>query len=333
MTVALSVVMPVYNEAPHLAATVGALADAVSRAGMTAELIVVDDGSSDGSGTVAAEAVPDWLPLRLLSRSHEGRFRARRAGVERARYADVLLLDARVRLHADALRYVAPRLEHAPVWNGHVVVQSDGNPFGAFGDVLVRLAWSRYFSSPRATSFGLDDFDHYPKGTGCFLAPKVLLLAGIDAFAPRTSDLRFVSDDTQLIRWIAARQRIHLAPEFGCDYQPRTNLSAFLANAMYRGATFLDGHGRRDSRFFPLTVAFFPISAACGVVAVRRSIAVPLLAVVTAFVAAAAASRVRPSTFEAASFAALAPVYAVGHGAGMWRALGLLARDRIAAPA
>jgi hypothetical protein len=31
------------------------------------------------------------------------------------------------------------------------------------------------------------------------------------------------------------------------------------------------------------------------------------------------------SAFETASFAALAPVYAVAHGAGMWRGLALMA--------
>jgi len=35
------------------------------------------------------------------------------------------------------------------------------------------------------------------------------------------------------------------------------------------------------------------------------------------------------SAFETASAVALAPVYAVAHGAGMWRGLALMARRRL----
>jgi hypothetical protein len=242
----------------------------------------------------------------------------------------VLLLDARVRLHPDSLAFLANALSpDLPVWNGHVIPDTDGNPFGAFGDVLVHLAWSTYFDDPRRTSFGLVEFDRFPKGTGCFVAPRALLLEAMDEFTPRVSDWRFVSDDTQLIRWIAARHRIQLSPEFACDYQPRAGLRAFLANALYRGSTFLDGHGRRESRFFPLVIAFFPLSAGLVFLTMRRPAAAPVVAGLTAAVAATVALRARRSAFETLSFAALAPVYAVAHGAGMWRALAVLARDRL----
>jgi len=121
--------------------------------------------------------------------------------VEAATSDWLLLLDARVRLHRDSLRFLAECLTpDSSVWNGHVVPQIHGNPFGAFGNVLVRIAWARYFDDPRPTSYGLDDFDHFPKGTGCFLAPRELLLQSMDAFVPRVSDWRLVSDDTRIAR-------------------------------------------------------------------------------------------------------------------------------------
>jgi len=330
MSGSLSVVMPVHNESAHLAGTVDALVNAVDRSGLDAELIVVDDGSDDGSGEAARAAAAGRLPLEVLARPREGRFGARRAGVAAANADAVLLLDARVRLHPDSLKFLATVLSpELPVWNGHVVPNTSGNPFGAFGDVLVHLAWSTYFAEPRRTSYGLEDFDHFPKGTGCFVAPRRLLLEAMDAFAPHVSDWRFVSDDTQLIRWIAARHRIQLSPEFGCDYQPRANLRAFLANALYRGSTFVDGHGRRESRFFPVVVGFFPVSAALLLLMLRRPMAAPVLVVSTAAAAGIVAAQARRPAFETLSFAALAPVYAVAHGAGMWRALAARARDRV----
>jgi glycosyltransferase involved in cell wall biosynthesis len=326
----LSIVMPVRDEAPHLPATIAALATAVERSGLTVEVLLVDDGSRDGSGD-AASAAAAGLPLRVLTRAGEGRFRARRAGVEAARHEHVLLLDARVRLHPRSLAFLAGAMGGAAaVWNGHVHVETEGNPYGAFGNVLVEIAWRDYFDRPRSTSFGIADFDRYPKGTGCFAAPRLLLLEAMDAFAPSVSDWRLVSDDTQVIRWIAARERVHLSPSFACGYQPRTTFAAFVGNALYRGATFVDGHGRPESRFFPVAVAFFPLSAAFAFAALRRPRIVPAAAAGISTAAWATAHRARRSRFEQTSFAALAPVYAAAHGVGMWRALVSAGRAHVA---
>jgi glycosyltransferase involved in cell wall biosynthesis len=329
--VSLSIVVPVYNEAEHLPATIEAVVDAVERSDFAAEMILVDDGSSDGSAAVARDALGGRLPLQVLQGAQAGRFKARQEGVAAAKAKWVLLLDGRIRLHPNSLRFLFDRITpEAAVWNGHVTPQLKGNPFGAFGNVLVHLAWARYFDNPRSTSYGLDEFDHFPKGTSCFLAPKELLLESMAAFRPRVANWRLVSDDTQLIRWIAGRHRIHLSPDFGCDYQPRTDLSAFLRNALYRGSTFFDGHGRRESRFYPVVVVFFPVSVALAVTVLRRPLVLPLAVVITAGSAAAVATRARRPLFETASFAALTPVYAVAHGAGMWRSLAALIRQRLA---
>jgi glycosyltransferase involved in cell wall biosynthesis len=332
MTRSLSVVMPVRNEAEHLPETLAALAAAAERSGLAVELVLVDDGSTDGSAGVAAATAAGALPLHVLSRPHAGRFKARQAGVEAAESESVLLLDARVRLEEDALRFLVEHLTPTDaVWNGHVTADIRGNPFGAFGEVLVRLAWSAYFDDPKPTSFGIDDFDYFPKGTGCFVAPRELLLEGMNDFVPRVADWRFVSDDTQLIRWIAARRPIHLSPGFACVYQPRTTFGAFVRNAVYRGSTFLDGHGRRDSRLYPVAVAFYPASAAVAFLVVRRPALLPVLAATSAVGAGLVAARASRSRFETLSFAALAPVYAAGHAAGMWRGLAALVRARMRA--
>ena len=107
-TPALSVVMPAYNEARHLPATIAALVEAVERSGLDAELVVVDDGSADGSGDVARAAARGRIPVRVLRQENSGRLAARRAGIEAADASLVLLLDGRVRIEAEALRFLAP---------------------------------------------------------------------------------------------------------------------------------------------------------------------------------------------------------------------------------
>jgi len=306
--------MPAHNEASHIAATIGALATALERSGFDAELLLVDDGSSDGTAEAACEAADGRVELRLVSQPNRGRFEARRAGLGNADGKYVLFLDARVRLAPGALRFVHDRLPDAPVWNGHVHVDAD-NAYGEFWRLLAELAWSDYFDDPRTTSFGLAEFDRFPKGTTCFLAPRALLESAFAGFRSHYADVRQANDDTPILRAVAAQQRIHISPEFACTYSPRTTFAQFLRHAIHRGTVFLDGHGTPESRFFPAVVTFFPLSLAL----LRRPSLIP--AALAGAGAAAAAYGVyagRPRR-DVAVLATVTPVYALGHAIGMWR--------------
>lgn len=333
MSATLSVVMPVHDEAQHLPTTLDALVDAVARSDFDAELVLVDDGSSDGSADVARTALGDRLPLRVVSQPNRGRLLARRAGLEAAAGEWALLLDGRVRIRPGALAFAQCRFpDGARVWTADVEVETRDNPYGTFWKLLAELAWPDYFEHPRETSFGPDEFDRYPKGTTCFLAPRALLLEATEAFRSRYPDARHANDDTPLLRWIAERERIHVAPDFACSYRPRSTLVTFVRHSVHRGVVFLDGHGRRESRFYPAAVAFFPVSAALAAAAWRRPALVPLAAASTSLAAAGFGLARRRTAEEVRSLALLAPVYAVAHGLGMWRGLLLSARARRGSP-
>jgi glycosyltransferase involved in cell wall biosynthesis len=274
--------------------------------------------------------VRDGLPLRVLRQENAGRFAARKAGLDAALGEYVLFLDSRVRLLPGALTFVAERLQDGDdVWNAHVEIEADGNPYGRFWNVLTELVFTEYFANPRTTSFDAESFERFPKGTTCFLAPREALLTAFDAFSTRYTDPRNANDDTPIIRRLAGERRIHISPNFRCLYRPRSSLRGFLRHAHHRGLVFLDGHGRRESGFFPLVVAFYPMSAACALVALRRPLTVPALAALTAATAGAVAAAKGRDRDETLSFAALAPVYALAHGVGMWRGLGMLAAQRL----
>jgi glycosyltransferase involved in cell wall biosynthesis len=326
----LSVVMPVFNEKAHLGATIDALAEAGEGSGFETELVVVDDGSTDGSADVARACADGRLPVRVVSQPNRGRFEARRAGLEVAKGELVLLLDGRVTVEPSALRFVRERVGAGElVWTGHVHVESE-SAFGIFWRLLAELAWREYFDRPRTTSFGVREFDRYPKGTTCFLAPRALLLETIAGFRPHVADVRLANDDTPLLRDLAARSPIGISPEFSCIYAPRTNLGRFLRHAIRRGVVFVDGHGRRESRFFPVVLAFFPLSVAFGFAVARRPLVAPAAAAAaTGLAAAVYGASAGRSREEVRALALVAPVYAFGHGLGMWRGLAEVVRWRL----
>jgi glycosyltransferase involved in cell wall biosynthesis len=330
--VRLSVVIPVYNEPAGavLAATSAAAAIGESPELRDAELVIADDGSSDGSADAARAAV-DGLPVRIARlETNSGRFEARRRGLQAAEGDYVLFLDAGVTVEPGGLRFVGERLEHGEeVWNAHTVLNAAGNPYGLFWGALSALAFADYVRNPRTTSFDSSDFDRFPKGTTCFFGPRELLLEAFESFRSGYADTRHANDDGPVLRFVAQRRRIHISPQFACVYTPRRTLASFMRHAVHRGVVFVDGHGRRESRFFPIVVSFYPLSVAALLLVLRRPLAAPALAAAGAATAVAVtAGRGRPRR-EVAAFAALAPLYAVAHGLGMWRGLAMLVASRL----
>ncbi|MGH2793097.1 MAG: glycosyltransferase family 2 protein [Actinomycetota bacterium] len=78
----VSVILPVYNEKGHLAEEVRRIRAALDASSYSYEIIVVDDGSTDGSG----EALASIEGIRLIRFSHNrGTGSARKAGTRAAR--------------------------------------------------------------------------------------------------------------------------------------------------------------------------------------------------------------------------------------------------------
>jgi glycosyltransferase involved in cell wall biosynthesis len=326
----LSIVIPVFNEPRWIAITVADAIAAVERSSFAdPELIVVDDGSDEETQSALAQLLTPF-PLRVIRQENKGRFLARAAGVRAAQGDLVLLLDARVSLQADGLAFVHEQIlkpdddASQPIWNGHVEIDVDGNPYARFWNIITALAFRAYLADPRTTSFGLDEFERFPKGAGCLLVPRLQLLGAIEAFSSRYGDMRDASDDTALIRLLAAEQRINISPQFAGVYRSREAFGPFMLHAFHRGKMFLDSYGRRDSRFFPLLAAFFPLSVVAGAIGLRR----PRLLASAPLLAGLSGVALRRERQDVAAVAWVGPSWLLAFGSGIWYGLWLALHGR-----
>jgi glycosyltransferase involved in cell wall biosynthesis len=327
----LSIVIPVYNEPRWVAVAVADAVVAVARSSFVGpELIVVDDGSDEQTRAALARLRAPF-PLRVIRQENAGRFLARKAGIRAAGGGLVLLLDARVSLHAGALEFVCAQLgagEDLPIWNAHCEVELAGNLYARFWNVLTEVAYRDYWANPRTMSYGVEQFDRYPKGTTCFLAPREALLDAIEDFDSHYADTRDANDDTSVIRSLAARQPINISPSFACTYRSRDSLRPFLRHAFHRGGVFFDGWARAGGRFFGVIVAFYPLSALTVLLGLRRpriAFAVALAAPAASAGAGAALGRPRA---DCTALGLLGLPWLCAYAAGMWRGLWLAVRNR-----
>jgi GT2 family glycosyltransferase len=321
----------VYNEQTWIAHCIEAVTASAREAGVRLDLVVVDDGSTDSTPEVLRELTGQH-GIRVVRQANAGRLAARRAGLASAREDWILLLDSRVITDRAALPWVRAAIADHPertVWCGHVDVDTGGNPFAAFWSGLVKIGWRRYTSNPRLVSFGAEEFDAYPKGTGCLLIPAALLAEAGQGFESLYDKPDLASDDTRLLRLVAGRTRIWLAPDFRFRYHGKQGARGFVRQAYFRGTTFVDGYLTQPGPIRRTLLGAIGAGAVLAGASIRRPVVAAVgLAGVTA-AASTAVSRVGGSPDEIRSAAVLTPVFVVAFGAGVLRGLALAAASRI----
>lgn len=323
----LGVVMPCFDELGWVERSVDALLEASARAGWPVEILVVDDGSGPETAALLDRLAAAGR-IRVLRQANAGRFAARLAGLEAIGAEYVLLLDARVLLDPAALVALRSHVDAEPTsaWNAHVDVHTAGNPFAAFWSGITKVGWRRYFARPRVVRYGASDFDAYPKGTGAFAAPRATLLAAASGFSSLFADQRFASDDTKLLRNVAAVTDICIDPAFRVEYFGRDTARRWARQVFFRGTTFVDGYvgtRRRAGVLLGLLAVLLPSAAA---LAVRRpGLAAGAAAVGVAGAAGACAASGGTPRESAAVGVLLAPFAGI-FGAGFVRGLLLALR-------
>lgn len=129
----VSVVLPVFDDAEHLA---GAIERVLGQRGVPVELVVVDDGSSDGSREIARAAAERDPRVRFLPLPENGGVaRARRRGVEAATGQWIWFVDSDDAWEPDA----AFRLLRATGAGADVVVAGARTTFASGRAPVLRL--------------------------------------------------------------------------------------------------------------------------------------------------------------------------------------------------
>jgi dolichyl-phosphate beta-glucosyltransferase len=151
MSPELSIVVPAFDEAERLGPSLRRVLDYLARRGEGAEVLVVDDGSRDGTAAVARGFAAEGV--RLLSHpGNRGKGAAVRTGLAASRGRRVLITDADLSTPIDDLELLEPHLAEAELVLGSRGVAasriSERQPFyrewmGRTFNLLVRSAGVR----------------------------------------------------------------------------------------------------------------------------------------------------------------------------------------------
>lgn len=121
----LSIVIPCFNEERRLPPTLGAIRGYLRRAGLAGELILVDDGSRDGTLALMRAEANRHREVRIVALTpNRGKGRAVAEGVRVARGDHILVTDADLSTPIDEL----PKLQRALARGADVAIGSRAAP-------------------------------------------------------------------------------------------------------------------------------------------------------------------------------------------------------------
>jgi glycosyltransferase involved in cell wall biosynthesis len=136
---ALSFIIPAYNEELELPATIAAIRNAAESANQEHEIIVVDDASDDATAKIAREA-----GAQVVSINRRQIAAARNAGARAARGDILFFVDADTRINSKHIVEAIAAL-NAGCAGGSARIEAHG-PVPLWGRVLLRLFCALYFS-------------------------------------------------------------------------------------------------------------------------------------------------------------------------------------------
>lgn len=319
----LSVIIPAYNSEKWISSTLKHLSKSLQKTKWgSVEILVIDDGSTDNT-VKAVEETETTYKVKTIMQPNSGRLKTRKNGIEKAKSDYVLLLDSRVYTKPDSFKYLVEQMNKTPaavVWNGHIDVERTGNFFARFWYTMTFIAWHKYMKQPRLMHYGADNFDYYPKGAGCFFAPRTYLLDAYKNFTTYYKEDRNANDDTSLIRHIASQSDIYISPGFAFTYNSRSTWKEFIKHTLHRGVVFMDGYFRPGTRYFyPLILYLLavPLYIVTALLYPKLALLLPIVLGFLFLFAKALGASIKDS----AAFVYIVPVFGLYYTLGLYKGL------------
>jgi dolichol-phosphate mannosyltransferase len=129
--VSLSIVIPAYNEAGNIVGTLDNVTAALAGLAIDAEILVIDDGSRDGTGTLVTEYAERSRPVRLLVNERNLGFGATyRRGVAAATRDHIVMVHGDNAWSATTLRRFFGRVGDADIIVGYTRDMWRSRPLG-----------------------------------------------------------------------------------------------------------------------------------------------------------------------------------------------------------
>jgi glycosyltransferase involved in cell wall biosynthesis len=168
----ISVVIPLYNKAPHIQRALNSI---LSQTFQAKEIIVVDDGSTDGGGEIV-KAYPDAC-IKLIRQDNSGAAAARNRGICEASSDFIAFLDADDEWKPEHLQKIALLIEEYPECGAYATSFEEdagsakiwrpkpqkNNPIGWKGrmdfDRYLELSITTYTFLPSSTCFRKNTFN------------------------------------------------------------------------------------------------------------------------------------------------------------------------------
>ena len=179
--------------------------------------------------------------------------------------------------------------------------------------------------NPRETSYGIEEFDYFPKGTTCFLCPISVMRESMKDFSKQHSGGNRSNDDTSLLKFIAVRQRINISPKFSCTYHARGTMIKFIKHSYHRGQVFVDGFLRPGNRYFPALLGFLlmPFLFIPMLLFLEVVTAWILMFIIFAYITLPLSLGVlfNIKLQKSLDFVVVLPVFLIAYGSGIWQAV------------
>ena len=213
----LTVIIPVYNDRENLLQCL----DALDTSDLDSyELIVVDDGSTDGSEKVAQNRVDTWLTMQ----SNQGQAAARNLGAQKANADWLFFLDADITVETDTLSKIIRAIEQNPEFSAPFCSHQPDTPARNF---LYRYRnilhhYTHQVSNTEAATF-----------CGGFGAIKKDVFLGCGGFDP---DRRFMEDVDLGYRLHQAGHRIRLCADIQLTHLKQYSLAGLIRSDVLQRA-------------------------------------------------------------------------------------------------